>query len=95
MTADDLIKFVVKWEPFGGGDEYILPEFGIVPAVFYDAFTPYSAMASCGSIHACGADWRHCATTRFDSISDRNLAGARATSVPPPAGSPTDQESEQ
>lgn len=37
MTKDELaiLDFAVKWAPFGGGDEHILPEFGIFPAVFY------------------------------------------------------------
>ncbi|KXX58912.1 hypothetical protein [Rhodococcus sp. LB1] len=37
MTKEELamLDFAVKWAPFGGGDEHILPEFGIFPAVFY------------------------------------------------------------
>lgn len=37
MTKDELamLDFAVKWAPFGGGDELILPEFGIFPTVFY------------------------------------------------------------
>ncbi|MBC2642086.1 MULTISPECIES: hypothetical protein [unclassified Rhodococcus (in: high G+C Gram-positive bacteria)] len=37
MTREelDMLDFAVKWAPFGGGDEHILPEFGIFPAVFY------------------------------------------------------------
>jgi hypothetical protein len=31
----EMLDFAVKWAPFGGGDEHILPEFGIFPAVFY------------------------------------------------------------
>ena len=30
-----MLDFAVKWAPFGGGDEHILPEFGVLPAVFY------------------------------------------------------------
>ncbi|MFC9841669.1 hypothetical protein ACFVKB_49275 [Rhodococcus sp. NPDC127530] len=37
MTKDELtmLDFAVKWAPFGGGDEHILPEFGVLPTVFY------------------------------------------------------------
>nr|WP_271213203.1 DUF3263 domain-containing protein [Rhodococcus wratislaviensis]GLK40218.1 hypothetical protein GCM10017611_70910 [Rhodococcus wratislaviensis] len=37
MTRDDqaMVAFATKWSRFGGGDEYILPEFGITPVVFY------------------------------------------------------------
>jgi hypothetical protein len=30
-----MIAYAQKWLPYGGGDEHILPEFGLVPAVFY------------------------------------------------------------
>ncbi|QYA99836.1 DUF3263 domain-containing protein (plasmid) [Rhodococcus sp. USK10] len=37
MTRDThaMLAFATKWSRFGGGDEYILPEFGITPTVFY------------------------------------------------------------
>jgi hypothetical protein len=37
MTRDDhaMLAFATKWSRFGGGDEYILPEFGLTPSVFY------------------------------------------------------------
>ena len=37
MTKEelDMLDFAVKWAPFGGGDEHILPEFGVFPTVFY------------------------------------------------------------
>ncbi|WP_009476885.1 DUF3263 domain-containing protein [Rhodococcus sp. JVH1] len=37
MTEDELemLDFAVKWAPFGGGDEHILPEFGVFPTAFY------------------------------------------------------------
>lgn len=37
MTRDNqaMVAFATKWSRFGGGDEFILPEFGITPAVFY------------------------------------------------------------
>ena len=37
MTKDEftMLDFAVKWAPFGGGDEHILPEFGVLPTVFY------------------------------------------------------------
>lgn len=35
FNENDLIDFALRWEPFGGGDEFILPEFGIAPVVFY------------------------------------------------------------
>ncbi len=36
-TRDDkaMLAFATKWSRFGGGDEYILLEFGITPVVFY------------------------------------------------------------
>lgn len=38
-VADDLARemvcFVAKWAPFGGGDEDVLPTFGVHPIVFY------------------------------------------------------------
>ncbi|MDX5967371.1 hypothetical protein SIM91_29545 [Rhodococcus opacus] len=42
MTKDELamLDFAVKWAPFGGGDEHILPEFGVYPAVFYRRLQP-------------------------------------------------------
>lgn len=30
-----MITFAKRWSPYGGGDEYILPEFGISPTLFY------------------------------------------------------------
>jgi hypothetical protein len=30
-----MLAFVKKWSPYGSGDEYILPEFGLPPLVFY------------------------------------------------------------
>ncbi|UZG59909.1 hypothetical protein [Rhodococcus opacus] len=30
-----MIAFALKWLPYGGGDEHILPEFGVVPVEFY------------------------------------------------------------
>lgn len=37
VTNEELamLDFAVKWAPFGGGDEHILPEFGVFPNVFY------------------------------------------------------------
>ena len=37
MTRDDraMLAFATKWSRFGGGDEYILPEFGLTPSAFY------------------------------------------------------------
>jgi hypothetical protein len=31
----ELVEFAVRWCPYGGGDEHILPEFGISPGEFY------------------------------------------------------------
>ncbi|MDF3312705.1 hypothetical protein P3H15_48070 [Rhodococcus sp. T2V] len=31
----EIIGFALRWAPFDGGDEYILPQFGITPATFY------------------------------------------------------------
>ncbi len=30
-----MLTFAVQWAPFGAGDEFILPEFGITPRAFY------------------------------------------------------------
>ncbi|RYF51514.1 MAG: DUF3263 domain-containing protein [Comamonadaceae bacterium] len=37
MTRDEqeMLAFARKWLPFGGGEEHILPEFGLTPVVFY------------------------------------------------------------
>jgi hypothetical protein len=37
MTQDEvaMLTFALRWAPYGGGDEHILPEFGLLPAVFY------------------------------------------------------------
>lgn len=33
--AREIVGFALCWAPFGSGDEYILPQFGITPASFY------------------------------------------------------------
>lgn len=35
IKEGDLIQFALRWEPFGGGDEFIFPEFGVAPLLFY------------------------------------------------------------
>lgn len=38
MTLNEraMLDFALRWSPFGNdGDEYILPEFGLTPATFY------------------------------------------------------------
>ncbi|MGW4335721.1 DUF3263 domain-containing protein [Rhodococcus koreensis] len=37
MNQDDrtMLAFATKWLPYGGGDEHIFPEFGLLPGVFY------------------------------------------------------------
>lgn len=37
MTQDEdlMVRFALKWLPYGGGDEHILPEFGLMPTEFY------------------------------------------------------------
>ncbi|MBD0860344.1 hypothetical protein IA539_03855 [Gordonia sp. zg691] len=30
-----MVQFVARWAPYDGGDEEILPTFGVRPAVFY------------------------------------------------------------
>ena len=37
VTENELamLDFAIKWAPFGGGDEHILPEFGVHSRVFY------------------------------------------------------------
>ncbi|WP_241032315.1 DUF3263 domain-containing protein [Rhodococcus pseudokoreensis] len=45
MTDDELtmLDFAVKWAPFGGGDDHILPEFGVVPTEFYQRLQAFLA----------------------------------------------------
>ncbi|MFE5700324.1 DUF3263 domain-containing protein [Rhodococcus koreensis] len=31
----ELLAFTLRWLPYGGGDEFILPHFGIGPSLFY------------------------------------------------------------
>ncbi|MGW8815885.1 DUF3263 domain-containing protein [Gordonia terrae] len=31
----EMLRWAVKWLPFETGDEYIFPDFGVTPAVFY------------------------------------------------------------
>lgn len=33
--ARAMLTFVLAWQPYGGCDEQILPEFGISPRIFY------------------------------------------------------------
>lgn len=37
MTREEraMLRFALSWLPYGGGDELVLPEFGIFPPVFY------------------------------------------------------------
>lgn len=37
MTPDEraMLAFTLRWHPFGGGNEYIFPEFGLFQADFY------------------------------------------------------------
>ncbi|MGX7729577.1 DUF3263 domain-containing protein [Rhodococcus sp. 2H158] len=37
MTPDEraMVDFALRWSPFGDGDEYILPQFGLTPTAFY------------------------------------------------------------
>jgi hypothetical protein len=32
---EQFVEFALRWARHGGGDEYIFPEFGVRPAVFY------------------------------------------------------------
>lgn len=34
-TATEMVRFLERWAPFGGGDEEIFPTFGVNPSVFY------------------------------------------------------------
>ncbi|MFE3002602.1 hypothetical protein ACFXG4_47510 [Nocardia sp. NPDC059246] len=31
----ELLLFAARWAPYGGGEEFILPQFGISPSLFY------------------------------------------------------------
>jgi hypothetical protein len=50
IEDDRMVDFVARWGPFDHGDEYILPEFGIAPSIFYRRVlahvqdTPFPAM---------------------------------------------------
>jgi len=48
MTPDDraMIDFVLRWSPSHDGDEYILPEFGLTPEVFYRRVLALSTVCS-------------------------------------------------
>lgn len=37
MTPDEhlMLTFALRWLPYGGGDEHLLPEFGLHPPDFY------------------------------------------------------------
>lgn len=50
MTQDDqaMLTFALKWYRFGGGDEYIFPEFGITPRVFYQRVLALATYTSDG-----------------------------------------------
>ncbi|TQC47853.1 hypothetical protein EEB14_18425 [Rhodococcus sp. WS4] len=56
MTRDEyeLVAFALRWLPYGGGDEHILPQFGIMPHIFYRRLqtilrTNYSAVVDASS----------------------------------------------
>ncbi|UGT61830.1 hypothetical protein [Nocardia asteroides] len=34
-NEDSMLEFATRWHRFDGGDEYILPTFGVTPPVFY------------------------------------------------------------
>lgn len=36
LDSARMIEFTRRWAPFGGGDEYILPEFGLLPSTYYE-----------------------------------------------------------
>lgn len=42
----EMIRWAVRWLPFDTGDEYIFPDFGVTPAVFYRRI---SALISAGA----------------------------------------------
>nr|AIU93820.1 hypothetical protein LRS1606.386 [Rhodococcus sp. NS1] len=45
MTPDEraMVDFVLRWSPFGDGDEYILPQFGLTPPEFYSRILALAA----------------------------------------------------
>lgn len=67
MTEDELamLDFAVRWAPFGGGDEYILPEFGVYPIVFYRRLRRLLAR---------DADLNHSVRRRLDELCTAKLA---------------------
>ncbi|BAH55472.1 hypothetical protein ROP_72250 [Rhodococcus opacus B4] len=45
-----MLGYVIAWAPFGGGDEEILPQFGITPDNFYLRLARILESRSCGGI---------------------------------------------
>ncbi|MFC9355180.1 hypothetical protein ACFTZB_01165 [Rhodococcus sp. NPDC057014] len=37
MTHEEhsMLTFALRWLPYGGGDEHLFPEFGLLPSAFY------------------------------------------------------------
>lgn len=58
LTVDDraMILYAVRWLPFGSGDEYIFPEFGITPAVFYHKIVLLIAAGCVNFLDSCTRD---------------------------------------
>lgn len=81
MTEDELtmLDFAVRWAPFGGGDEHILPEFGICPHVFYRRLQRLLAR---------NADLNHSVRRRLDELCTVKLitTSRRKPSKPPRSG---------
>ncbi|MGW4126345.1 DUF3263 domain-containing protein [Nocardia sp. NPDC004711] len=52
LTVDqrEILAFAMKWLPFGGGDEDILPQFGIKPENFYRRLSIIIESRSCGEM---------------------------------------------
>lgn len=77
-TADrEMLRWAVEWLPFGTGDEYILPEFGVTPAVFYHRIY---TLISTGAADHIQTGMR---TRLRERCSDRNHSASRMRSESP------------
>ncbi|MBB4133996.1 hypothetical protein [Gordonia humi] len=45
-----MIWWAIKWLPFETGDEYIFPDFGVTPAVFYHRIVMLISMGAANHI---------------------------------------------
>ncbi|MGV9949639.1 DUF3263 domain-containing protein [Rhodococcus aetherivorans] len=70
MTSDEraMLAFVLRWSPFGGGDDYILPEFGLTPAAFYRRVLALLTLQSGGTDVATRAHLRQFCVSKLSQL---------------------------